>query len=160
MRRSSEMSDDARRPFKRVESSLAGGVSLLTTARSSARMSGVRQCDTAPERVVRRAARAAGLTLRRRNPDLPGSPDLANRARKIAIFVHGCYWHRHAGCSKATTPKSNRSFWVAKFSRNVERDRTAVEALQQLGFRVIVVWECETRDEDAIVRRLELEAFS
>ena len=107
-------------------------------------MSRVRQSGTAPELEVRRAAREIALRLTQSNRDLPGSPDLANRKRKIAIFVHGCYWHQHVGCRKATVPKTNRSFWLAKFERNQARDQAAIAALQAQGYSVLVVWECET----------------
>lgn len=132
------------RPFKRLERRLAPGRPPVTTARDSARMSLVRQRDTAPELAVRRVAAALGLRLTRANRDLPGSPDLANRTRRIVVFVHGCFWHRHPGCPRTTTPKRNRPFWLAKFQRNVERDRDACNALRRLGFRVVIVWECES----------------
>jgi len=85
---------------------------------------------------------------------LPGSPDLANKSRKFAIFVHGCFWHRHAGCYKTTTPMHNQAFWLAKFRANTERDKRRVAALKAMGFRVIVVWECQTRNESKLRSRL------
>ncbi|WP_380602943.1 very short patch repair endonuclease [Steroidobacter flavus] len=127
---------------------------MLTTDTHSRRMAQVRQRGTAPELAVRHAARLAGLRYTTRNPDLPGSPDLANRTRHIAIFVHGCYWHRHAGCPKATTPRTNRRFWLAKFGRNRQRDRAAVGALRELGYRVLIVWQCETGDPVHLVKQI------
>jgi DNA mismatch endonuclease (patch repair protein) len=109
-------------------------------------MSRIRQRDTAPELSVRKVAYAMGLRYTTKNRDLPGSPDLANRSKKWAIFVHGCYWHRHVRCSRTTTPKTNQGFWLAKFVRNVERDAQASSALKKRGYRVAVIWECHARN--------------
>lgn len=106
-------------------------------------MSRIRQQGTSPELAVRRAVATLGLRYTTNNKDLPGSPDLANRSRRWAIFVHGCYWHRHAGCYKATTPRTNTEFWLNKFSRNVERDNEAQAALRRAGYRVLTLWQCE-----------------
>ena len=87
---------------------------------------------------------------------LPGRPDLAVPAARVAIFVHGCFWHRHARCKGATTPKSNVGFWQDKFAKNVERDRRNRRDLKRLGWKVVVVWECQTHDVaklDAFLRR-------
>ena len=117
-------------------------------------MKSVSQKDTKPEMIVRRVLTKLGHRYRVRNADLPGSPDIANRARQWAVFVHGCYWHRH-GCKATTTPKRNREFWEAKFRRNVDRDAARIAALREGGFRVVVVWECETtRDLDDLAVRL------
>lgn len=143
-----------RQPFKTIERALARQQVLTTTKGISARMATVRQTGTGPELSVRSAARAIGLRYTLRNRDLPGCPDLANRKRKLAIFVHGCYWHRHSGCSRSTTPKSNVPFWSAKFEKNVDRDRAAVRDLEQLGFSAVVIWECEAQNHPEICRRL------
>ncbi len=118
-------------------------------------MAGIRQKNTSPELAVRRILTSLGLRYRVNNRDLPGSPDIANRAKRWAVFVHGCYWHRHPGCKKATTPKRNREFWVAKFEANITRDARAVAKLKELGYRVVTIWECETRDEDGVAKRLK-----
>ncbi len=94
------------------------------------------------------------MRYRTSNEDLPGSPGLANRSRRWAIFVHGCFWHRHSGCSKATAPKRNAAFWSAKFQRNVERDREARGALRRVGFRVLTLWQCEVESPGILARRL------
>jgi DNA mismatch endonuclease, patch repair protein len=138
-------------PFKNVEKRLAGRSRPITDAATSARMSRIRQKGTAPELRVRRAVAALGLRYTTDNADLPGSPDLANRSRRWAIFVHGCYWHRHEGCHKATTPRSNTVFWLNKFSCNVARDNAAQAALQRAGYRVLTFWQCEL-DEDLNLR--------
>jgi DNA mismatch endonuclease (patch repair protein) len=117
-------------------------------------MANIRQRGTRPELVVRSVARRMGLHFRVQNRDLPGSPDLANRKRKWVVFVHGCFWHRHEACAKTTTPTRNREFWEAKFVANVGRDRRAVEALRAAGYRVVVVWECETLAPDKVMALL------
>lgn len=89
--------------------------------------------------------RRAGIRFRTNCADLPGSPDLSNRRRRIAVFVHGCYWHHHTGCKYATVPKRNRAFWLAKLEANKRRDRRKARELRKLGFKVVTVWECETR---------------
>lgn len=141
-------------PFKRVERKLAGSAVLRTDAETSARMGRVRQRDTEPELLVRRACRSLGLPYRTRNADLPGAPDLANRSRHWVIFVHGCYWHQHSGCAKATKPKSNIEFWMTKFASNVERDLRMRVELRKLGFRVLTVWQCEAECPGRLRRRL------
>ena len=122
-------------------------LAFSTDAKTSKRMAGIRQADTAPELLVRAALRQAGLRYRIRNRDLPGSPDVANRSARWAVFVHGCYWHRHDGCPRSTTPKRNGDLWRAKFDANVARDARAMESLRERGCRVLVVWECEAEDE-------------
>ena len=120
----------------------------------SAIMRAVRRQGTTPELRVRRALAVLGLRFRANVGDLPGSPDLANKARKTAIFVHGCFWHRHPRCSRATTPKANAQFWRTKFDANIARDRRKARALRKLGYRVIVLWECQTTDPNRLLRRL------
>lgn len=111
---------------------------------SSARMGLVRQKGTLPELIVRRLLSSLGHRFRVSRRGLPGSPDIVNASRRWVVFVHGCFWHRH-GCKATTTPGQNREFWMAKFERNMQRDRRNIEALEALGYRVIVVWECETK---------------
>ena len=103
---------------------------------------------------MRQVCTAAGLRYRVRNRDLPGSPDLANRSRRWAIFVHGCYWHRHESCRKATVPRSNVAFWTAKFGRNVERDVQVRDALRGLGYTVLTIWQCEAELPAVLLRRI------
>src|SRR5258708_3403168 len=101
-------------------------------------MAGIRQHGTDAEQRVCEELSRLGLRFRTRNKDLPGSPDAANRAKRWAVFVHGCYWHSHARCAKATVPKRNRAFWVDKFATNRERDRRVVGELRAQGFTTIV----------------------
>lgn len=139
-----------RRPFKAVEKRLAGRRRLLTTRETSERMAGVRRKGTAPEGLVRAALSCLGRRYTLHNEDLPGSPDLANRSKKWAVFVHGCYWHHHARCPRATTPKSNTDFWLAKFAANKRRDAQAVDALESMGYAVTTIWECECDSSQSI----------
>jgi DNA mismatch endonuclease, patch repair protein len=118
-------------------------VDTLGPAQRSERMSRIRGRDTAPELALRRALHHRGLRYRLYGAQLPGRPDIVFPSRRAVVFVHGCFWHRHDGCRIATTPKSNTSFWQAKFDRNVERDLRNGERLRELGWIVIVVWECE-----------------
>ena len=84
-----------------------------------------------------------GLSFATHPPNLPGRPDIAFQEEHVAIFVHGCYWHRHSGCRKTTTPKSNTEFWHAKFVSNVERDGRKQRQLEEIGWRVKIIWQCE-----------------
>ncbi len=115
-------------------------------------MSGIRGVHTKPERIVRRALFAAGFRFRLHRRDLPGVPDVVLPGRRVAIFVHGCFWHLHTGCSYSKMPATRVKFWREKLSKNVERDRLAVAALRRANWRVLIVWECATREPDAIVR--------
>lgn len=119
---------------------------LATDEATSKRMKRVRRSGTDPELVVRSLLRDLGTAYRIRNPDLPGNPDLANRKRRWAIFVHGCFWHGHSNCSRAKLPVRNQSYWSAKIQRNRARDVAAIRALRLRGFAVLVIWECELRD--------------
>lgn len=105
-------------------------------------MSRIRSRDTKPELALRKALHALGLRYRL-GSRLPGKPDLTLPRHKAVVFVHGCFWHRHAGCKVATTPKSNTEFWTEKFGRNVARDARTTGELEAAGWRVFVVWECD-----------------
>ena len=113
-------------------------------------MSGIRGKDTKPEVLVRRALFAAGFRFRLHRKDLPGVPDIVLSERRVAVFVHGCFWHSHKGCLYARRPTSRVDFWKAKLDGNVERDRRAIELLTTAGWRVLVVWECLMRDNQAL----------
>lgn len=126
---------------------------LSPGARSRA-MRGVRSHDTTPERIVRSVAHALGFRFRLMRRDLPGSPDLTFPRLRAVVFVHGCYWHQHRCPRGARQPKTNRGYWLPKLKRNVERDRCAIRALRRDGWRVLVVWECQTRDLERLRRRL------
>ncbi|MEI3854981.1 MULTISPECIES: very short patch repair endonuclease [unclassified Ensifer] len=106
-------------------------------------MAGVRQRGTRIETLVACILREMGLRYRKNVKQLVGSPDFANRARRWAIFVNGCFWHHHTGCRKATVPKTNTDFWTAKFRDNRRRDAQAIRSLRRSGYYVVIVWECE-----------------
>ncbi|MCK6685882.1 MAG: very short patch repair endonuclease [Thermoanaerobaculia bacterium] len=108
-------------------------------------MAGIKGRDTKPEVLIRKALFAAGFRFRLHRKDLPGSPDIVLPGRRVAVFVHGCFWHAHPGCRYAKTPATRREFWEAKLAANAERDRRARDALLSSGWRVLVVWECATR---------------
>lgn len=118
----------------------------------SAQMALVRGRDTKPEMRVRKAIHAAGLRYRLHDRRLPGAPDVVFPSRRVALFVHGCFWHRHPGCSAARLPKSRLEFWEPKLTGNVERDKRNRAALESAGWEVMVIWECETRDPKMIAR--------
>ena len=120
---------------------------IVDSATRSRMMSGIQSKNTKPEMLVRRYLHAQGFRYRLHTRELPGSPDLVLPKYRVAIFVHGCFWHRHASCRFATQPASNSERWKAKFQGNLERDARNVAALQAMGWRVLVVWECELKRE-------------
>ncbi|MDP3173476.1 MAG: DNA mismatch endonuclease Vsr [Phenylobacterium sp.] len=120
----------------------------------SAVMRRVKGRDTGPEMKVRRLLWALGARYRLHRKDLPGSPDVVIAGRRLAIFVHGCFWHGHDCTRGARTPKSNTAYWTAKVARNRARDATAAQALTDDGWRVETIWECEMKDEAALRARL------
>jgi DNA mismatch endonuclease (patch repair protein) len=117
-------------------------------------MQAVKQKNTAPEMKVRREAHRIGLRFRLNVDSLPGKPDLAFPKWKICIFVHGCFWHSHAGCRRSTTPATNREFWLDKFRKTIERDRRVSHELELLGWRPEVIWECEIRSKRVLREKL------
>lgn len=125
-----------------------GVADTLTPAERSLRMSLIRGKNTKPELFVRRLVHGMGYRSRLHGAGLPGKPDLVFRRRKCVIFVHGCFWHRHPdpACKIARLPKSRVEFWRAKLSRNRERDVAQVEALENLGWRVLTIWECQLKE--------------
>jgi DNA mismatch endonuclease (patch repair protein) len=118
-------------------------------------MRAVRSRDTTPELIVRRAATALGYRYRLHKTTLPGKPDLVFASRRKAIFVHGCFWHGHDCKRGAREPKSNVEYWRAKVQRNRDRDAKTTATLNEAGWKVLVVWECETRKLDELADRLE-----
>ncbi len=117
-------------------------------------MSRVRSIDTLPEMLVRKTLHSLGFRYRVHYKGLPGKPDIVFTRRNIAIFVHGCFWHQHPGCKRASTPASNKGYWGPKLARNVSRDRTNTERLEEAGWKVAVIWECETKNLDTMTRKL------
>ena len=125
-------------------------VDTVDAATRSRMMSAIRGRDTAPERAVRKYLHAAGLRFRLGGAGLPGRPDIVLPRYRVAVFVHGCYWHRHRGCRFTTTPSTNVDFWKAKFVRNVARDASNEDKLRALGWRPLVIWGCETSHAEAL----------
>jgi len=117
-------------------------------------MSRIRPKDTGPELVVRSTLHSMGYRFRLHVKRLPGKPDIVLTKHRTVIFVHGCFWHRHEGCGYAYTPKSRQEFWAEKFRRNVERHQRVTEELRQLGWKVLVIWECEVSSAEALRPRL------
>ena len=129
-------------------------VDSLTKERRSWNMGRVHSKDTKPELIVRSILHRSGYRFRLHNEALPGKPDIVLAKYRTVIFVHGCFWHRHKNCPDATIPKTNTAFWEHKLNRNVERDKRTQITLQQLGWKILVVWECETTKPDKLVNKL------
>ncbi|TAJ19843.1 MAG: DNA mismatch endonuclease Vsr [Rugosibacter sp.] len=127
-------------------------VDVVDPATRSRMMSGIRGKNTKPELLVRKYLHAQGLRFRLHVKDLPGKPDIVFAKYRSVVFVHGCFWHHHTGCKYATMPSSRVDFWINKFSGNVARDQYQSAALEGLGWRVFVIWECELQGS---TKRLE-----
>ena len=129
----------------------------LSKPRRSRNMSAIRSTGMKPELLVRSLVHGMGYRYRLHAKDLPGTPDLVFRPRKKAIFVHGCFWHQHPkqGCKDGRAPKSNLGYWAGKLARNVARDAQHVATLKKMGWRSLVIWECEAlKGGDALARRI------
>ena len=118
-------------------------------------MSRVRGHDTKPEILVRSVVHRMGFRFRIHRRDLPGNPDIVLPRHGKVIFVHGCFWHGHKRCSRSKRPTTNEEFWNRKLDGNIERDKRFREALRRRGWKVLVVWECETRKHDVLLKKLE-----
>ena len=126
----------------------------LSPQRRSWNMSRIGGRDTKPELVVRSFLHRRGLRFRLHRAGLPGRPDIVLASSRTAVFVHGCFWHRHHGCRFAYTPKSNLAFWDEKFAKNVERDKRALRTLRSQGWRAVVVWACQVADVQLLERKI------
>ncbi|MBD1552774.1 very short patch repair endonuclease [Pseudomonas typographi] len=126
----------------------------LTSSERSLRMARVRSKDTKPEMLVRRLVHGLGYRYRLHDKRLPGTPDMVFTGRKKVIFVHGCFWHRHAECPLARLPKSRLDFWLPKLEGNRERDLRQLEALRAKGWEPMIIWECEVKDLDSLIQKL------
>ena len=143
-------SDAPRSGAPGVEEGSRPGRDPLTTRQRSELMSRIRSKDTRPEMLVRRLVHGMGYRYRLHAKELPGRPDLVFRPGRKAIFVHGCFWHRHEGCPANRMPRTRREFWRRKLNGNVQRDLRNQETLEREGWRVLIIWECETKDLDRI----------
>ncbi|MFO1089823.1 MAG: DNA mismatch endonuclease Vsr [Hyphomicrobiales bacterium] len=131
----------------KIETTVRTMTDIVDPARRSMMMARIRSKNTAPEIEVRRAAFALGLRYRLHKKNLPGSPDLVFAKHRTVIFVHGCFWHRHPGCIDAVTPKSRSDFWLRKFEANKARDVRVCDQLRAMGWRTVIIWECETTNQ-------------
>ena len=118
-------------------------------------MSRIRSKNTSPEKGVRSLLHRLGYRFRLHRKDLPGKPDIVLPKYKIVIDVRGCFWHRHPGCNRATIPKTNTDYWARKFENNVKRDRENKKKLKSLGWKIIIIWECQLKKPDVLVKKLE-----
>jgi len=129
-------------------------VDIISEERRSWNMSRIRSKNTKPEMVVRSMLHRMGFRFRLHDRKLPGNPDIVLPKYKTLIFVHGCFWHRHSGCSYAYTPKSRVEFWESKFQKNVYNDQKNIRVLRELGWQVKVIWECETNGTDKLAETI------
>jgi DNA mismatch endonuclease (patch repair protein) len=121
----------------------------------SRNMSAIKSKNTKPEITVRKLLHSMGYRFRLHKKDLPGSPDIVLPKYKTVIFVHGCFWHRHQNCKYASNPKTRREFWEKKFKENIERDKKTQEKLKNLGWKTNIVWECEVKNREILILKLE-----
>lgn len=128
---------------------------VFDPAKRSAVMARVKSKDTGPEKTLRRLLTALGARYRLHRKDLPGSPDVVMPGRRLVFFVHGCFWHGHDCPRGARVPQANRDYWLAKVARNKTRDGRNAADLAQAGWRVETIWECQMKDEAALVERLK-----
>jgi len=126
----------------------------LSSERRSWNMSRIKGSNTGPERIVRSILHRMGYRFSLHRKDLPGKPDITLPKHKTVVFVHGCFWHRHKGCKDATMPKTRRIFWQNKLQGNAVRDRIKHRSIRHLGWRIIIVWECETERPANLITRL------
>lgn len=127
----------------------------LTREKRSWNMSRIRSQNTKPEKAVRSLLHHAGYRFRLHQRDLPGTPDIVLPKYRTALFVHGCFWHRHPGCRYAYTPKSRVDFWQKKFDENVTRDQRNRAKLKEAGWHVLVIWECELKEPDLLLKKID-----
>ena len=127
----------------------------IISASRSKNMSAIKSKNTKPEVEVRKLLHSMGFRFRLHKKDLPGSPDIVLPKYKTVIFVHGCFWHRHQNCKYASNPKTRREFWEKKFKENIERDKKNQEKLKNLGWKTKIVWECEIKKQDKLIKKLE-----
>lgn len=142
----------------RSEGEMAGPYRLESPTvdpQRSALMAKIGSRNTKPELLVRRAAHRLGLRFRLHDPRLPGKPDLSFPGRGVVVLVHGCFWHRHPNCKATRMPKSRIQFWETKFKSNEARDRRVQDDLVEMGWRVVVIWECETRNHARLMDVLQ-----
>jgi len=128
----------------------------VSITQRSENMRRVRAKNTAPELAVRRMLHAMGLRFRLHRTDLPGKPDIVLPRHSLVVFVHGCFWHRHEQCVRCSTPATRQEFWLPKFAATVERDRKNIRSLEEAGWKVLTIWECEIKNAEQIEHFVQL----
>jgi len=118
-------------------------------------MSKIRNKDTKPELIVRKILTEKGIRYRLHKKELPGKPDVVIIRKRIAIFVNGCFWHQHKGCKKSVSPKTNKTYWRKKLKGNVETQKRNIKELKKAGWKIIIIWECETKKEERVEEKLK-----
>jgi len=131
------------------------GMDHLTKEKRSWNMRRITSKDTAPEIAFRKLVHQAGFRYRLHDKTLPGKPDLVLKKYRTAVFIHGCFWHGHENCRRSNTPKTNKQYWKDKIERNVARDEKNVTMLGRAGWRVFVVWECELKMPEKVLKRFQ-----
>ena len=127
----------------------------LTKQQRSRCMSRIRDKDTQPEKIVRKVLTELGWRYRLHVDKLPGKPDIVISKIKTVIFINGCFWHQHKGCRRQSMPKANISYWSRKLKRNVEKQKEDIEALRKAGWKVFIVWECQTKNGNRLTNRIQ-----
>lgn len=130
----------------------------INRARRSENMRRIKSRNTKPELIVRSVAHRLGFRFRLHRKDLPGKPDLVFPSKNKVIFVHGCFWHKHPlkSCLDSSVPKSNVDYWETKLTRNVEKDKIHIASLVGLGYQVLIIWDCETKNEEELSKKIKL----
>lgn len=128
---------------------------IFDKSKRSLIMAAIRSTDTKPEIYVRSLIHRMGFRFRKNRKDLPGTPDIVLPKHRKIIFIHGCFWHDHKGCRRSSRPATNKSFWVKKLETNVARDKRILRKLRSLGWRVLVIWECQLKNEKKLKAMLE-----
>ena len=127
----------------------------FTKEQRSECMAHIRSKDTGPEIAVRKTLYGLGFRYRLHRKDLPGNPDIVLPKKKIAVFVNGCFWHQHEGCKKKSSPKSNTNYWTEKLKKNIDRQKRDIKSLENMGWKVCLIWECETKNDNLLERTIK-----
>ena len=120
----------------------------LSKDKRSWNMSRISSKNTKPELIVRKIFYQNGVRYRLHAKDLPGKPDISSKKQKFAVFVNGCFWHQHKGCKRSNKPKSNKSYWIPKLERNIQRQKESINSLEEMGYKTSIIWECELKNSD------------